>query len=541
MFGKLTVAKRLVLGFGLLFIMLLVSVLIGLARLGAVDAIVDRIVAKDWENTVLANDANDLMNANARDTFLLFLTEDRTAAKQRIETNVQAIGAKLEALEGQLETAEGKVLLAEVRDRRKVYVASFGEVVQLLDAGKDAEASRRMSAETVPALNRLLGTVNKLIKTQGQLLVDTGKASREAYFSARNGLILFLAFSAVLAVVLGSWIIRAVTQPLGAEPDEVKAAVAIITQGDLRRDIAVKPGDSDSLLAAMKTMQDALRRMVGELKAHADSVASAAQHLSATSGDLAIRTSQQSEAASGMAAAVEEMTVSINHVADSANEAREVTARAGELSHMGSQVIQETQQEMEKIAEVVSESSQSIQAVGGHVERISTVVQVIKEVADQTNLLALNAAIEAARAGEQGRGFAVVADEVRKLAERTSHATLEIGSMIALMQESTRIAVTTMQEGVVTRVVEGLGMTERASEAIGGISDGTQRAVTAVNEISSALKEQSTASTEIAKSVEKIAQVAEENCAATREAANTARQLESLAIGVRGAVSRFLV
>jgi methyl-accepting chemotaxis protein len=113
--------------------------------------------------------------------------------------------------------------------------------------------------------------------------------------------------------------------------------------------------------------------------------------------------------------------------------------------------------------------------------------------------------------------------------------------MIALIQESSRAAVTTMREGVVTRVAEGLGMTDRASEAMNGIGEGTQRAVTAVNEISNALKEQSSASNEIASSVEKIAQMAEENHAATREAAETAHQLESLALGVRGAVGRFRV
>jgi len=382
--------------------------------------------------------------------------------------------------------------------------------------------------------------VDKLIKFQGQLLEDTGKESQEVYVWSRNSLILFLAFMAVVAVALAAWIIRAVTRPLGAEPDDAKAIVARIAQGDLTQEIALRQGDSDSLLSAMRHMQTSLRKLIGELKANADGVASAAHQLSSASEQLAIGTAQQSEAASSMAAAVEEMTVSINHVSDSANEARLVTDETGEQSNNGKRVIQGTVAEMKEISRTVAEASETIHAVGENSQKISSIVQVIKDVADQTNLLALNAAIEAARAGEQGRGFAVVADEVRKLAERTAQATTEIGDMINAVQSSAQAAVGTMQQAVV-RVEGGVEMANRAGESMSGISDGAERVVSAVNEISSALKEQSVASNEIASNVERIAQMSEENSAATREAADTARQLEALAVGTRAAVSQFRV
>jgi methyl-accepting chemotaxis protein len=480
------------------------------------------------------------MNANARETFLLFMTQDRGTVKQRIAANVQTITAKLDELEKLLHKPEGKAVLAEIREKRKTYVASFSSVGKLLDAGKDAEASRVMTTETVPALNALLASVDKLIKFQGQILEDTGKESQEVYVWSRNSLILFLAFMAVVAVALAAWIIRAVTRPLGAEPDDAKAIVARIAQGDLTQEIALRQGDSDSLLSAMRHMQTSLRKLIGELKANADGVASAAHQLSSASEQLAIGTAQQSEAASSMAAAVEEMTVSINHVSDSANEARLVTDETGEQSNNGKRVIQGTVAEMKEISRTVAEASETIHAVGENSQKISSIVQVIKDVADQTNLLALNAAIEAARAGEQGRGFAVVADEVRKLAERTAQATTEIGDMINAVQSSAQAAVGTMQQAVV-RVEGGVEMANRAGESMSGISDGAERVVSAVNEISSALKEQSVASNEIASNVERIAQMSEENSAATREAADTARQLEALAVGTRAAVSQFRV
>ncbi len=540
MFGKFTIARRLGLGFGLFFVMLLASVILGLSHLGSVGGMVDRIVAKEWRKTLLANEAIDLMNANARETFLLFLAQDRPAVKARIADNAQAIAAKLDELEKLIYKAEAKAMLAEIREQRKVYVASYAGVAKLLDAGRDAEAAKTMAAETVPALDALLASVDKLIRFQGEILEQTGKDANETYVWARNSLILFLAVMAGVAVALAAWIIRAVTRPLGGEPDEAKAAVSRIARGDLTQDIALKQGDSDSLLADMKQMQKALRGMIGALKANADGVASAAHQLSSASEQLAIGTSRQSESASGMAAAVEQMTVSINHVSDSANEARQVTEENGAQSNDGKRVIEETVTEMQEISRTVAHASETIHAVGQNSQKISSIVQVIKDVADQTNLLALNAAIEAARAGEQGRGFAVVADEVRKLAERTAQATTEIGDMIGAVQSSAQAAVGTMQQAV-ARVESGVTMAHRAGEAMGGIRDGADRVVAAVNEISSALKEQSAASNEIASSVEKIAQMSEENSAATHEAADTAHQLAALAVETRNAVSQFRV
>ena len=540
MFGKFTIVRRLGLGFGLFFVMLLASVILGLGHLGSVGGMVDRIVAKEWRKTLLANEAIDLMNANARETFLLFLAQDRPAVKARLADNAQAIAAKLDELEKLIYKAEAKAMLAEIREQRKVYVASYAGVAKLLDAGRDAEAAKTMAAETVPALDALLASVDKLIRFQGEILEQTGKDANETYVWARNSLILFLAVMAGVAVALAAWIIRAVTRPLGGEPDEAKAAVSRIARGDLTQDVALKQGDSDSLLADMKQMQKALRGMIGALKANADGVASAAHQLSSASEQLAIGTSRQSESASGMAAAVEQMTVSINHVSDSANEARQVTEENGAQSNDGKRVIEETVTEMQEISRTVAHASETIHAVGQNSQKISSIVQVIKDVADQTNLLALNAAIEAARAGEQGRGFAVVADEVRKLAERTAQATTEIGDMIGAVQSSAQAAVGTMQQAV-ARVESGVTMAHRAGEAMGGIRDGADRVVAAVNEISSALKEQSAASNEIASSVEKIAQMSEENSAATHEAADTAHQLAALAVETRNAVSQFRV
>jgi methyl-accepting chemotaxis protein len=192
------------------------------------------------------------------------------------------------------------------------------------------------------------------------------------------------------------------------------------------------------------------------------------------------------------------------------------------------------------IAEIVGKASKVIQTLGEDSQQISSVVQVIKEVADQTNLLALNAAIEAARAGEQGRGFAVVADEVRKLAERTAQSTGDISTMISKMQVSSKEAVEEMSH-VVEQVESGQALAQEAGERIRSILDEANRVSDAVTEISAALKEQSQASQDIARHVESIAQMTDENHAAAEESASGAQELSQLAHEINDVLAKFKV
>ncbi len=538
MIGKLTVAKRLAFGFGIFILLLAFSVYIGLARLQTVHEMTERIVSKDWQKTVLANDAIDLMNANARETFLLLHTTERAPIQQRIEQHKNAITQKLDKLDSLLYRADGKALMQQIRDKRKVYVGAFSKIPGLLDAGNEAEASRMMAAEVVPALNALLASVDELIRLQGKILEESAAEARAIYESARTQMLLGLCVAVVIGFSLATWVIRSVTGPLGGEPDEVKEIAERIADGDLGGKLSVRPGDEHSLMAAMHRMQASLRQMVAELQQNAEGVASAAQQLATASSQVAVATSAQSEASASMAAAVEQMTVSVNHVSERAHETHGITTETGSLSREGSRVIDDTVTEMREVARIVDAAAETIRRMGEKSQEISSIVQVIKDVADQTNLLALNAAIEAARAGEQGRGFAVVADEVRKLAERTAKATTEISAMIDAVQSSASNAVDTMQQAVV-QVSSGVDKAQAASGSMGEISTGAESAVAMVNEISSALREQSVAANDIAANVERIAQMSEENGAATREVADTANVLESLAGKTREAVARF--
>lgn len=281
--ANLTIAKRLALGFGAFFLMLLTSVALGLFRLDSVNGMMERIVTKDWQKTVIANDTIDLMNANARETFLLFHVADRAPLQQRIGANILAITGKLDQLDKLIYKAEGKAAMSLIREKRKAYVAAFSGIPRLLEANKEAEASRAMAADVVPALNALLASVNALILVQGKILEDTAQEGNAVYSAARLQLMLFLLAAAAAAMVIATWIIRSVTGPLGGEPDDAKAVVEKIAAGDLTSPIQVKAGDEHSLMAATQRMQAGLRKMVSDLQENAEGVAATSQQLASTS------------------------------------------------------------------------------------------------------------------------------------------------------------------------------------------------------------------------------------------------------------------
>lgn len=397
----------------------------------------------------------------------------------------------------------------------------------------DDELDTRITSGADKAkMDSMRTTLAEITATEAALLAARSQEMVDAKQLALTILILGGASAAVLSLILATTLGRSTTRRLQLAID----AATAIANGKL--DTVIDTSSHDELPKAFDRMQKRLREMIQQINQAANQLMVSVQQISGASEQLSGAIQEQSTSASMMAATIEELTVSIHHVSENADEAHQLASRSGQQSKDGARVIENTLTNMNDIARTVQHSSTQVAGLGQHSEQISSIISVIQGIADQTNLLALNAAIEAARAGEQGRGFAVVADEVRLLAQNTGKSTQEIAVMIEKIQTGVRDTVESMRGGVL-EVNQGVETAGTAGQAIIEIRDSSDKVLHVVDQISFALREQTAASQDIARNVERSAQMAETNNVSVQELLKTSGGLKSLAISLQQEVSKF--
>jgi methyl-accepting chemotaxis protein len=348
-------------------------------------------------------------------------------------------------------------------------------------------------------------------------------------------LIVGLAISLFIALLIWIFVNRIVTKPLHALIEVSKA----VAGGNLAVTIDQRTADEvGQLTGAFKVMVDNLRETLIKLSEATAAIASASTEMASSTEQMATGSSEQTTQAQEVAGAVEEMTKTIIENSKNAANTANAAKRTKELALKGGHVVRETIDGMKRISAVVNKSAGTVKTLGDASDRIGEIIGVINDIADQTNLLALNAAIEAARAGEQGRGFAVVADEVRALAERTMKATKEIAGMIHAIQSSTNGAVDSMEEGT-KEVDNGIELADRAGIALSEIAKEVELLADLINQIAAASDQQSTASEQVSKSVEAISAVTAETANGTQQIAKTAEDLSRLTESLQRLVEKF--
>ncbi|GGP25382.1 methyl-accepting chemotaxis protein [Silvimonas amylolytica] len=514
----------------------------GLYQFAQIQSGVTRLMNDDIDSLLIANDLNNQYKVEQIQVGRLIL-EQAPDARAAINKGILDTRNKLQTQASAYEKSHvlddsEKASFEEFKTALANLHTVFDQVMKASEAGDNATAvtvagsqGRDLSIEVEKKLDKVSAfNIDRAQKEQAE--IDRRHRNAQIQFIA------VIVLATLILIVGGVVMYSAIRRPLAAMK---QAFVNVQRNLDFTQRVPV--GRNDEIGAAVRAFNQLLDGLQGSLQGISQQirqVAGAATDMSRNAVEMSGNASSTSEAASNMAATVQQVTVSINHVADRAGEANELSRESGKLAKTGSQVIESTVSRIEGIAGTVRTAADEITSLQTLSAEINAVVKVIKEIADQTNLLALNAAIEAARAGEQGRGFAVVADEVRKLAERTSASTQEISATVGSIQDGALRAVSSMQE-VVSRMEDGVGHAREAGQAIVEIRRGANDVVERVDDISTAIQEQSAASSNIAQLVERIAQMSEGNSASAKQTAGAAQQLHQLAGDMQREVERYRV
>jgi len=536
--SNMKIGVRLGLAFTLIMFLMLIVGGIALTRVGQLNNDIDKLVSDKYPKVIMLEDVKNHLSVIARSlrNMILVDTPEEAAKESKRVVDARNAASKLyEELQKVVKSDTGKELLKAILDARTTYAQSYMLVIKLIESNDKDNAKRELLTNTRKAQTVYYDAIDKMVEYQTNEVATVGKNASHIAIQTRSIIIGILLIAMFLSAALAIFIVRSITKPV----TELVAANEKLANGDLTVAINVTGADEIGQLAdSSRRVIDNIKDILGRVTDTSTQVASASNQLQSTAEQIATGAEEVAAQTSTVATASEEMAATSSDIARNCSMAAESSRQTSASATRGGAVVQETIIGMGRIAERVKLSATTVENLGKRSEQIGEIVGTIEDIADQTNLLALNAAIEAARAGEQGRGFAVVADEVRALAERTTKATKEISTMITAIQNETKSAVRAMEEGV-SEVEKGTASSEKSGNALEEILIQINEVTMQINQIATAAEEQTATTSEITSNIQQITDVVHQTSRGASETATAASQLSSNALILQDLVGRF--
>jgi len=545
-----TVKRKLAAGFGSCVLLVTVSGAIGYHSLQSFVAYQKRVEFR----TAASRNAYETLaalngNSSALRGYAMVAADSNGDEKARIKKNLgtgwDQMKTRVSALKEQssaLKTDEQRSLVAALADDSGAYLAQQEDEVRIADGGVESQQQQLVKYIVTAAWAR---NMKKVREDVSQLItsLNTESAVEDATTSALANRALWAnllscAFILVFGIFIVAFLARRIADPLREAADRIVKAERT---GDLTVQLLATSDDEvGQICVAFDSFVRKLHGAMIKTATTAEQVASASEELAATAGEAATGAESLQQHATHAATAMHEMTVTVNQIANNSNSAAGAARHAADLAKGGGTIVEASVSSMRSIANSVSDTADKMGELGKRSNQIGKIVNVIDDIADQTNLLALNAAIEAARAGEQGRGFAVVADEVRKLAERTTRATKEIAEMITAIQSEIERAVSNMASGT-AQAQRGVEQTSQAGDSLLAIIQAAEEVGDMISQIATASTEQAATVSEVSNNVEQMAQISHGTSTGALQSAHACESLSSLAQDLHSLVGQFKV